>query len=51
MTTVQLGFAAGARLGGVVVDTVGADRLWLLAAAGRAGGLLLHTILLRKDLT
>jgi len=50
-SAVQLGFATGALLGGIVVDTVGAERLWLLAAGCCTAGLALHTLLLRKDRT
>jgi predicted MFS family arabinose efflux permease len=50
-SAVQLGFAAGALLGGIVVDTAGADRLWLLAVACCAAGLTLYTMLSRKDTT
>jgi DHA1 family purine base/nucleoside efflux pump-like MFS transporter len=50
-SAVQLGFATGALLGGIVVDTVGAGRLWLLAAGCCTAGLALHTLLLRKGRT
>jgi predicted MFS family arabinose efflux permease len=44
----HLGFAAGALLGGLVVDTAGAGSLWLPAVACCGGGLVLHGILVRK---
>jgi predicted MFS family arabinose efflux permease len=44
----HLGFAAGALLGGLVVDTAGAGSLWMLAVACCGVGLALHEILTRK---
>jgi predicted MFS family arabinose efflux permease len=40
----HLGFAAGALLGGLVVDTAGAGSSWLLAVACAGAGLVLHII-------
>lgn len=47
-SAIHLGFATGALLGGVVVDTAGADRLWRLAVACCGAALILHTILRRR---
>jgi predicted MFS family arabinose efflux permease len=44
----QVGFAAGALLGGLVVDAAGAGSLWLLAIACCGAALLLHVILTRE---
>jgi predicted MFS family arabinose efflux permease len=44
----HLGFAAGALLGGLVVDTAGAGSLWLLAVACCGAGMMLHAILTRE---
>ncbi len=44
----HLGFAAGALLGGLVVDAAGADHLWLVAAGGCAAGLILHALLTKE---
>jgi predicted MFS family arabinose efflux permease len=44
----HLGFAAGAVLGGRVVDVAGAGHLWLLAVACCGAGLTLHGFLDRK---
>jgi predicted MFS family arabinose efflux permease len=44
----HLGFAAGALLGGLVVDTAGAGSLWLPAVACCGAGLTLHGIFARK---
>jgi predicted MFS family arabinose efflux permease len=43
----HLGFAAGALLGGLVVDAAGAGALWLLAVPCCGAGLMLHAILTR----
>ncbi|HET6258279.1 MAG TPA: hypothetical protein VFE39_06475 [Pseudonocardia sp.] len=40
----HLGFAAGALLGGLVVDAAGAGALWLLAVPCCGAGLMLHAI-------
>ena len=45
----HLGFAAGALLGGRVVDTAGAGHLWMLAVACCGVGLALHGVLSRKE--
>ena len=47
-SAIHLGFAAGALLGGLVVDGAGADSLWLLAVACCGAGLALHGILMRE---
>jgi predicted MFS family arabinose efflux permease len=39
------GFAVGSLVGGLVVDAAGPDRLWLVAAACCAAGLILHAVL------
>ncbi|MEU8108840.1 MFS transporter [Nonomuraea muscovyensis] len=46
-SAVQLGAAAGALSGGVVVDTAGAGRLWPLAVACCGAGLAVHAFLAR----
>lgn len=46
---VHLGSAAGALLGGLVVDTVGAGRLWMLAVACCGAGLTVHGLLTREE--
>jgi predicted MFS family arabinose efflux permease len=43
-SAIHFGFAAGALLGGVVVDFVGAGSLWLFAVACGGTGLLVHLI-------
>ena len=47
-SAIQLGFAAGALLGGLVVDAAGVSSLWMLAVACRGAGLILHEILTRE---
>ncbi len=47
-SAIHLGFAAGALLGGLVVDAAGAGPLWLLAVACCGAGLALHGILTRE---
>lgn len=47
-SAIHLGFAAGALLGGLGVDTAGADSLWMLAVACCGAGLTLHEILTRE---
>jgi predicted MFS family arabinose efflux permease len=47
----HLGFAAGALLGGLVVDAAGAGSLWLLAVACCGAGLVLHAILTGEALS
>ena len=47
-SAIHLGFAAGALLGGLVVDTAGAGSLWMLAVACCGAGLALHGILMRE---
>jgi predicted MFS family arabinose efflux permease len=44
----HLGFAAGALLGGLVVDAAGACSLWLLAVGCCGAGLMLHWVLTRE---
>lgn len=48
-STIHLGVAAGALLGGMVVDDAGADRLWLLAVVCCGAGLALHAALTREQ--
>jgi predicted MFS family arabinose efflux permease len=48
-SAVNLGFATGALLGGLVVDRAGAVSLWLLPVACCGAGLILHGILSRKE--
>ena len=43
-SAIQLGFAAGALLGGLVVDTVGVDFLWILAVACGTAGVIMHVV-------
>ncbi|MFF5207539.1 MFS transporter [Streptosporangium sp. NPDC000396] len=47
-SAIHLGSAAGALLGGLVVDTAGAGRLWMPAVACCVAGLTVHEILTRK---
>jgi predicted MFS family arabinose efflux permease len=47
-SAIHLGFAAGALLGGLVVDAAGASSLWLLPVACCGAGLALHGILMRE---
>lgn len=47
-SAIHLGVAAGALLGGVVVDTAGAGHLWLLAVLCCGAGLGLHGLLSRN---
>ncbi|MFF3324131.1 MFS transporter [Streptomyces sp. NPDC002889] len=47
-SAVQLGCAAGALFGGLVVDTFGADRLWMIAVACCGAALAVHGILARE---
>ena len=44
----HLGFAAGALLGGLVIDAAGVGSLWMLAVACCGAGLILHTSLTRE---
>ncbi|GAA1292761.1 MFS transporter [Pseudonocardia aurantiaca] len=44
-SAINLGFAAGALLGGVVVDAGGVGKLWVVAAACCGGALVLHQAL------
>lgn len=48
-SAIHLGFAAGAFLGGQVVDTAGAGRLWMLAVACCGAGLILYAFLTRRS--
>jgi predicted MFS family arabinose efflux permease len=48
-SAIHLGFAAGALLGGRVVDTAGAGPLWMLAVACCGAGLILHALLTRRS--
>ena len=48
-SAIHLGFAAGALLGGRVVDTAGAGPLWMLAVACCGAGLILHAQLTRRS--
>jgi predicted MFS family arabinose efflux permease len=47
-STTHLGFAAGALLGGLVVDSAGAGSLWQLAVACCGAGLMVQMVLTRK---
>ena len=47
-SAIHLGFAAGALLGGLVIDAAGADSLWMLAVACCGAGLILHMTLTRE---
>ena len=47
-SAIHLGFAAGALLGGLVVDAAGVSSLWMLAVACCGAGLILHEILTRE---
>jgi predicted MFS family arabinose efflux permease len=47
-SAIHLGFAAGALLGGLVIDAAGAGSLWLLPVACCGAGLALHGILMRE---
>jgi predicted MFS family arabinose efflux permease len=48
-SAIHLGFAAGALIGGQVVDTTGAARLWLLAVGCCGAGLILLALLTRRS--
>ncbi|MGH3883683.1 MAG: hypothetical protein ACRDSG_18710 [Pseudonocardiaceae bacterium] len=48
-SAIHLGFAAGALLGGQVVDTAGAGPLWMLAVACCGAGLILHALLTHRS--
>ncbi|MBE1565984.1 hypothetical protein [Nonomuraea africana] len=47
-SAIHLGSAAGALFGGLVVDTAGAGRLWMIAVACCGAGLAVHGILTRE---
>jgi predicted MFS family arabinose efflux permease len=47
-SAIHLGYAAGALLGGLVIDTAGAGSLWLFPVACCGAGLALHGILMRE---
>ncbi|GAA3469413.1 MFS transporter [Nonomuraea roseola] len=47
-SAIHLGSAAGALSGGLVVDTAGVGRLWVIAVACCAAGLAVHGILTRE---
>ena len=47
-SAIHLGFAAGALLGGLVIDAAGVSSLWLLPVACCGAGLALHGILMRE---
>ncbi|HEX8760935.1 MAG TPA: MFS transporter [Pseudonocardiaceae bacterium] len=48
-SAIHLGFAAGALLGGQVVDATGAGPLWMLAVTCCGAGLILHALLTRRS--
>ncbi|MDQ4093175.1 MAG: MFS transporter, partial [Actinomycetota bacterium] len=48
-SAIHLGFAAGALLGGQVVDAAGTARLWMLAVICCGAGLILHAFLTRRS--
>lgn len=47
-SAIHLGFAAGALLGGLVIDAAGVGSLWKLAVACCGAGLILHKIFTRE---
>jgi predicted MFS family arabinose efflux permease len=47
-SAIHVGFAAGALLGGVVVDAAGPGSLWMLAVGCCGAGLALHRVLTRE---
>ncbi|HZS19571.1 MAG TPA: MFS transporter [Pseudonocardiaceae bacterium] len=48
-SAIHRGFAAGAFMGGQVVDTTGPVQLWVLAVTCCGAGLVLHTLLTRRS--